>query len=92
MDQNEMIQALLYGTSSEKNRAKAEYEDGLTEGQMHRLKLKLMVKELETALDVINWTRNHDHDNYGAYADIYASVKGALAGADRMYKGAESKK
>lgn len=92
MNEREIIQALLYGTSGEKNQAKAEYEDSLTEGQMHKIKLKLMVKELETALDVINWTRNHDHANYGAYADIYASVKGALAGADRMYKGAESKK
>ena len=93
-DPGELIQDLLYGNPTEKNMAKHAYHDALTPGQKEVIKLRLLVNELDRALDVIDWTRNHDANGAErkTYDKMHEAVRGALDEARRMHGQAKTGK
>ena len=86
-DLGELIQDLLYGNPTEKNMAKHAFHDALTPGQKEVIKLRLLVNELDRALDVIDWTRNHDANGAErkTYDRMHEAVRGARDEARRMH-------
>ncbi len=86
-DLGELIQDLLYGNPPEKNLAKHAFHDALTPKQKEVIKLRLLVNELDRALDVIDWTRNHDANGAErkTYDRMHKAVKEARNEARRMH-------